>query len=89
MGTDAGFVVNHGENARELEAFVEGGMTPMEAILAGTKNAAEVMDLAGNLGSLEEGKLADLIAVEGDPASEIEALARVRLTMVDGRILMY
>jgi imidazolonepropionase-like amidohydrolase len=89
LGTDGSTLMNPaGDVLLELQSLVEYGMTPMEAIRAATVNAAEVMDLTPDLGSLEEGKLADLIAVEGDPASEIEALARVRLTMVDGLILM-
>ena len=90
LGTDGSTLMNPaGDVLLELQSLVEYGMTPMQAIRAATLNAAEVMDLDQDLGSLQKGKLADLIVVEGDPASEIDALARVRLTMVDGRILKH
>jgi imidazolonepropionase-like amidohydrolase len=66
MGTDSG-VTPHGENLRELELMVEGGMTPMQAIVATTRSAAELMGLEDELGTLEPGKRADLVVVDGDP----------------------
>jgi len=66
MGTDTG-VTPHGENLMELTLMVEGGMTPLEALTATTKTAAELMGLEAELGSVESGKVADLVIVGGDP----------------------
>jgi imidazolonepropionase-like amidohydrolase len=85
FGTDAG-VFPHGENAREFAYMVEGGMTPLDAIRSATLAAAQLLDLQKDLGAVEAGKLADLIAVEGDPLSDITALQRVRFVMKDGVI---
>lgn len=77
------------ENGREFEAVVRGGLTPMESIRAGTLHAAEVMGMGGQLGSLQPGKLADVVLVEGDPLEDILCLAHanhVRLVIKDGRI---
>lgn len=74
LGTDAG-VCPHGLNLREEMHAVELGLTPMQAIVAGTKNAAELLRLSADVGTLEEGKLADLVVVDFDPLAEIAALA--------------
>ena len=66
MGTDTG-VTPHGENLMELTLMVEGGMTPLEALTATTKTAAELMGFENELGSVEPGKVADLVVVDGDP----------------------
>lgn len=66
MGTDSG-VTPHGRNLRELELMVEGGMTPAAALEATTRSAAQLMGLDADLGTIEPGKLADLVVVEGDP----------------------
>jgi imidazolonepropionase-like amidohydrolase len=67
MGTDSG-VTPHGRNLRELELMVEhGGMTPAQALVATTRSAAELMGLEADLGTLEPGKLADVVVVTGDP----------------------
>jgi imidazolonepropionase-like amidohydrolase len=66
MGTDSG-VTPHGNNLRELQLMVEGGMTPMQALVATTRSAAELMGLDDELGTLEPGKRADLVVVDGDP----------------------
>jgi imidazolonepropionase-like amidohydrolase len=66
MGTDTG-VTPHGENLMELSLMVEGGMTPLEALTATTRTAAELMGLDSDLGTVEPGKLADLVVVDGDP----------------------
>ena len=65
MGTDSG-VTPHGQNLRELSLMVDGGMTPMQAIEATTRSAAELMGLQDELGTLEPGKRADLVIVDGD-----------------------
>ena len=66
MGTDSG-VTPHGRNLRELGLMVEGGMTPAAALEATTRSAAELMGLDADLGTIEAGKLADLVVVDGDP----------------------
>jgi imidazolonepropionase-like amidohydrolase len=87
-GTDAG---GHGHpaNAGELECLVKSGMTPMQAIQAATGWAAECVGLEREIGTLEKGKRADLIAVAGDPLADIGVLAdpaRIRLVLKDGSV---
>jgi len=75
MGTDSG-VGPHGGNARELGLMVEhGGMTPMQAIVATTRSAAELLRLDADLGTLAPGKYADLLMVDGDPLADVRVLA--------------
>jgi imidazolonepropionase-like amidohydrolase len=75
MGTDAGTPFNcHGENLKEVELLLKIGLTPMEAIVATTKTAAEVLRLEKKIGTLEKGKLADLIVVNGNPLKDIGLL---------------
>jgi imidazolonepropionase-like amidohydrolase len=74
VGTDAGFVVRHGENACELEELVHGGFTPMEALMAATWVAAQCVGLERDLGTIEAGKYADLVVVDGDPLADIRIL---------------
>ncbi|MYE31277.1 MAG: amidohydrolase family protein, partial [Chloroflexi bacterium] len=82
MGTDCG-VGTHGTNAWELELMVEHGMTPMEAIVATTKTAAECCHVDADVGTLEPGKLGDLIVVDGDPLADVKVLQeRERICMV-------
>jgi imidazolonepropionase-like amidohydrolase len=83
MGTDSG-VTPHGRNLRELELMVAGGMTPMQAIEATTRSAAELMGLEDELGTLEPGKRADLVVIGGDPL-DVQGLAdRVESVYQDG-----
>lgn len=70
MGTDAGFYA-HGHNAVELRLMVEEGLTPMQSIVASTKTAAECLGLEADIGTLEPGKFADLVVVDGDPLRDI------------------
>ncbi len=87
MGTDAA-VGPHGGNLRELGEMVRCGMSPMQAIVASTRVPAELLRRA-DLGSLEPGKLADLVAVRGDPLADIDSLAdpaHIRLVVKDGRV---
>ncbi|HLH64026.1 MAG TPA: amidohydrolase family protein [Ktedonobacteraceae bacterium] len=87
MGTDSG-VGRHGENGRELQLMVENGMTPMQAIQASTSSAARLLRLDEHLGTLEVGKLADVIIVDGnvlDDISRIADPANVKLVLKAGR----
>ena len=86
MGTDAG-VGPHGDNLRELTLLVECGMTPEGALHAATGSAAELLDVAEDRGTIEAGKRADLLVVDGD-ALEVDTLAeRVRGVYQDGRLV--
>ncbi|HVM22300.1 MAG TPA: amidohydrolase family protein [Sphingomicrobium sp.] len=86
FGTDAG-VSKHGRNADEFELMVRHGMPPAEAIKAATVNAADLLGIAGEVGTIEPGKRADIIAVAGDPLSDVTVLKRVGFVMKDGRIV--
>lgn len=83
FGTDAG-VSKHGRNADEFELLVKHGMTPMQAIAAATVNAADLLGLAKEVGSIEPGKSADIIAVSGDPLSDVKVLKSVGFVMRAG-----
>ncbi len=85
FGTDAG-VSKHGRNADEFELMVRNGMTPATAIEAATVNAADLLGLADEVGVLAPGKRADVIAVAGDPLSDVTTLKTVAFVMRDGRI---
>jgi imidazolonepropionase-like amidohydrolase len=82
VGTDA----VHGQMAFELATLVRLGVSNRDALLAATRRGAEACRIAGDVGTLEVGKRADVIAVEGDPLQDIEAMRRVRLVMKDGVI---
>jgi imidazolonepropionase-like amidohydrolase len=84
LGTDAG-VGAHGANAREFVLMVEwGGMTPLQSIQAGTLNAARLLGIDRQVGTLAAGKLADVVAVAGDPTRDIRAMERPVLVMRSG-----
>ncbi len=91
FGSDAGVpYVRHGYNAMELSAFVELGISPMDAILSATKNAAQVLDIADEVGTVMAGKYADIIMVEGDPLKDISVLHtadKIKLVMQNGNIV--
>jgi imidazolonepropionase-like amidohydrolase len=86
-GMDASFDVLQGKNASQLETLVRLGATPVDAIRTETTNAAELLGWSDRIGAIEAGKLADLIAVDGDPTTEIAALARVKLVMKGGVVV--
>jgi imidazolonepropionase-like amidohydrolase len=83
FGTDAG-VSKHGRNADEFELMVKHGMPAAAAIKAATLNAADLLGIAAEVGSIEPGKRADLIAVAGDPLSDVTVLKSVSFVMKDG-----
>lgn len=85
FGTDAG-VSMHGRNADEFELMVQHGMTPATAIQAATINAADLLGLGEEVGSLEPGRRADIIAVDGDPLADVTVLKDVDFVMRDGRV---
>ena len=89
MGTDAG-VMPHGTNLRELGLMVNIGMTPMETIVATTKTAAECLGWQDQVGTVEVGKLADLVIVKTNPLRDIRSLENadhIVLVMKDGKIV--
>jgi imidazolonepropionase-like amidohydrolase len=83
FGTDAG-VFTHGKNWKEFFYMTEAGMPAIEAIQAATWNAADLMGTQAILGSIEKNKLADIIAVDGDPIQHIEVMGKVNFVMKDG-----
>jgi len=85
FGTDAG-VYPHGDNARQFFYMVKYGMTPAQAIRAATSSAADLIGRLADVGTIEAGKFADLIAVEGDPVSDVRALEHVGFVMKGGKV---
>ena len=88
MGTDAGSPFTyHGDNAKELEIMVNNGMSPIDAIMSTTRIASEAIGLSDKVGTLEKGKLADLLVVDGDPLKDITILQNknlIKMVMKDG-----
>lgn len=88
MGSDAVFT-GFGENARELEWFVKAGMTPAQALATATTNGAALLGMEKSLGALAPGYFADIVAVEGDPLTNIGAVVHgVRWVMKGGRVVV-
>jgi imidazolonepropionase-like amidohydrolase len=85
FGTDAA-VYPHGLNGREFAVMVKLGLTPMQTIQAATVNAADLLGWSDRLGAIEAGKFADIIAVTGDPATDVKTLERVGFVMKGGQI---
>jgi imidazolonepropionase-like amidohydrolase len=83
LGTDAG-VYPHGQNGGEFWSMVELGLTPTQALQSGTVNAAELMGWTDRIGAVREGTFADMVAVKGDPLSDIRLLEHVQFVMKDG-----
>ena len=89
MGTDMGFDPEMGANACELEIYVKLGMKPMDAIQSTTKNAALALKMEKDLGTIESGKFADILAVKGDPLKNIACLQdkkNIQIVMKEGRV---
>lgn len=84
FGTDSG-VSTHGDNAREFGYMVEAGMPPIEAILAATRNAADLVGASDRIGSIQVGRFADVVAVAGNPLTDITELRRVTFVMKGGK----
>jgi len=85
FGTDAG-VFKHGMNWLEFGYMIEAGMTPMDAIRSATINAADLLGEKEKLGSIETGKLADIVAVDGDPLKDAKSFGKVVFVMKDGMV---
>jgi imidazolonepropionase-like amidohydrolase len=85
FGTDAG-VFPHGENAGEFQYMVQAGMPPMEAIMAATRNAADLLGASSSIGTIQPGRFSDLVAVDGDPLLDIKLLRKISFVMKDGQI---
>jgi imidazolonepropionase-like amidohydrolase len=86
FGTDAA-VFPHGQNAKEFELMVDLGMTPIDALKSATANDADLFGIAQKVGTLEKGKLADVIGMPGDPTADIATTERVFFVMKEGKII--
>ncbi len=87
FGTDAG-VFPHGQNAKEFGYMVEAGMSPMDAIKAATLRAAEVLNMADKIGTIEPGKLADIVAADENPLKNINTLEHITFVMKEGVVYL-
>jgi imidazolonepropionase-like amidohydrolase len=85
FGTDAG-TFSHGDNAKEFELMVQFGMKPADAVRSATVVTAELFGIAADVGTLEPGKVADLVAVKGDPLEDVGTLRRIDFVMKGGAI---
>lgn len=85
FGTDQG-LVPHGQNAKEFALMVQAGMAPMDGIIAATGSAADLIGDPEDIGSVQPGRYADLVAVDGDPLTDITLLQRVQFVMKGGAI---
>jgi len=88
FGTDAG-VIPHGDNAKQFRDLVAWGMEPMDAILSATQHAADLLGWEDRIGTITVGKLADIIAVEGNPLADITELERVHFVMKGGTVYRF
>jgi imidazolonepropionase-like amidohydrolase len=86
FGTDAG-VCPHGENAKQFGLYVDLGMSPTAALATATRNAADLIGATGDLGTIEVGKYADLVAVPRNPLEDIRVLEAIPFVMQGGRIV--
>ncbi|MEO6386854.1 MAG: amidohydrolase family protein, partial [Croceibacterium sp.] len=85
FGTDTG-VSKHGDNAKEFALMVAAGMTPAQAIKAATVSGAEVLGMSDRIGRIAPGMMADLIAVKGDPLTDVTRLEHVDFVMKGGKV---
>jgi len=85
LGSDTG-VIHHGDNAHDLIAFVEHGMEPMRALKTGTVNGAKLLKMEDRIGTLEQGKFADIVATSSNPLEHIEQLADIAFVMKGGTV---
>jgi imidazolonepropionase-like amidohydrolase len=85
FGTDSA-VEPHGLDAQEFALMVKNGMTPAQALIAATASGADLLGLADKIGTLEAGKLADLVAVPGDPLQDIRQTEKVSFVMQGGKV---
>jgi len=85
FGTDAG-VYPHGWNGKQFNYMVKFGLKPMQAIQSATINAADLLNWKDKIGSISKGKLADIIAVEGNPLDDITILENVKFVMKEGNV---
>lgn len=85
FGTDSG-VSAHGDNGLEFKLMVDAGMKPIDAIRSATYNSADLLNVLDELGTVEKGKLADLVAVKGDPLKNITLMQNVSFVMKDGKV---
>ncbi len=69
---------------KEVEALVHGGMTPLQALQAATISGAQLLNWSDRIGTIEPGKFADIIAMEGDPTHDIDAIEKIAFVMKDG-----
>jgi imidazolonepropionase-like amidohydrolase len=86
LGTDAA-VYPHGQNAKEFKLMFDLGMPAIDALRAATSVNAELFGIAQKVGTLEKGKLADIVAIPGDPTADITATERVSFVMKEGKIV--
>jgi len=86
FGTDAA-VFPHGQNAKEFKLMVDLGMPPIDALRSATSVTADLFGISEKVGTLEKGKLADIIAMPGDPTSDITATERVSFVMKEGKVV--
>ena len=85
FGTDAG-VYPHGLNAHEFNSMVQAGLSPLAAIQAATVNAADLLGWSDKVGTIEPGKWADIVAIDGDPLHDVRALESVKFVMKGGQV---
>jgi len=88
FGTDAA-VYPHGQNAKEFKLMVDLGMAPIDALKSATANDADLLGITQKVGTLEKGKLADVIAMPGDPTIDITVTERVSFVMREGKIIRH
>jgi imidazolonepropionase-like amidohydrolase len=86
LGTDAA-VFPHGLNGREFGKMVEMGLTPLQSIQAGTVNGADLVGWGDKAGTIEAGKWADIVAVDGDPLQDVTTLEHVKFVMKGGEVV--